>query len=193
MRFILGSQSPRRREILSYFSLPFEQINPQFDEEALVFQGNPEQYVRELARGKALSLVSSYPEATILTADTIVFREGKLYGKPKDEKEAFTTLSELSGNWHSVYTAVAVAHLESLYDDIAETKVLFNSLSEQEINRYIEALHWADKAGGYAIQLAGSLIVKRIEGCYYNVVGLPITNVSNLLRKIGINLWDYLK
>jgi septum formation protein len=192
-RLILGSQSPRRYEILSYFSLPFEQISSEFDEDSVPFNGDPLAYAQKIAIGKALSLSAKYPEAVILTADTVVFKEGRIYGKPKNEAEAFKTLSELSGKWHSVITAIALWTNGRLRQGSEETRVLFNPLTEIQIQRYLEALHWADKAGGYAIQLAGSLLVRRIEGCYYNVVGLPVHVVSSLLKEEGIDLWDYLK
>lgn len=193
MKFILGSQSPRRYEILSYFSIPFEQMNSDFDEETITFTGDPQAYAKEIAYGKAVSLSSKYPEAIILTADTVVYKDGKIFGKPQNKDEAFRTLTALSDSWHSVFTAVTVVSKGQFYEGSEETKVLFNFLTATQIERYLEALHWADKAGGYAIQLAGSLIVRRIEGCYYNVVGLPIYTVYKLLNKAGIDLWDYLK
>lgn len=192
MRLILGSTSPRRREILSYFSLDFEQITPPFDEDSIPFTNNPSDYVQMLAKGKALSLAALHPEATILSADTIVYKEGKIYGKPKDEKEAFRSLQELQGTWHSVYSGVALWQQEQLLHSFEETKVLFNPLTPRQIEQYLKALHWADKAGGYAIQLAGSLIVQKIEGCYYNVMGLPINTVNTLFKQIGVDLWDHL-
>lgn len=194
MRLILGSTSPRRREIISYFSLDFEQISPDYDEEAVPFpKDNPTKYVLELAEGKALSLSKQYPEAVILSADTIVYKNGKVYGKPKTEAEAFQAIQELQGGWHSVYSAVAVACNGKISSGFEETKVLMNALDEAQIKRYLNALHWADKAGSYAIQLAGSLIVSKIEGCYYNVMGLPINTVNKLLKEVGFDLWDHLQ
>lgn len=193
IQLILGSQSPRRKEILGYFSLPFEQISPDFDEEAVPFKGNPAAHVTELSHGKALSLAEKYPEALILTADTIVWKDGKVYGKPKDTEEAFKALSELTGSWHSVFTGVSLYYQERTISQSEETRVLFNSLTPDQIRHYHNKLHWADKAGGYAIQMAGGLIVNKIEGCYYNVMGLPINSVRALLQHVGIELWDYLK
>ncbi|KAF3362044.1 hypothetical protein PHSC3_001355 [Chlamydiales bacterium STE3] len=193
MRLILGSQSPRRKEILNYFSLPFEQISSKFDEESVAFDQDPAHYALQIAEGKANALSALYPEATILTADTVVFKAPHCYGKPQDEKQAFKMLKELHGNWHSVFTAVVLHYQHRTFSGVEETKVQFNSLSDTQIHQYIEALHWADKAGGYAIQLAGSLIVKKIEGCYYNVLGLPINVVASLLKKANIDLWDHLK
>jgi septum formation protein len=193
MKFILGSQSPRRKEILDYFSLPFDQISSDFDEDAVPYGGDPAAYAKILAKGKAEALKKLYPDAIILCADTVVALDGKSYGKPKDRSEAAQALSELQGKWHSVFTGVVVASPQGLFEGVEETRVLFNAMNESQIDRYLEALHWADKAGGYAIQLAGSLGVRRIDGCYYNVMGLPIHTVSDLLLKVGIDLWDHLK
>lgn len=192
MKIILGSASPRRREILSYFSLPFEQANSHFDEDSIPFKGDPEAYAQQIANSKALSLSKLYEKEIILTADTVVFQNGKSFGKPKDEEEAFSFLSELQGKKHSVFTGVAVLHEGVLHQGVEETVVIFNPLTPDHIIKYLNALHYADKAGGYAIQLAGSLIVNRIEGCYYNVMGLPINTVAKLLKKAGIDLWNYL-
>ncbi len=192
-QFILGSQSPRRKEILGYFSLPFQQASPIYDEEALLFNGDPVAYVSELASGKACSLLPQFPDAIILGADTIVFKDGKIYGKPKSKEDAFNAVSELAGSWHSVFTGVSVVQGKSVYTQCEETKVLFTPLTPKEIRHYHNSVHCADKAGGYAIQMGGGLIVERIEGCYYNVMGLPITTVRRLLMKVGIDLWDYLK
>jgi septum formation protein len=193
MQFILASQSPRRREILGYFTLPFESISSDFNEEAIPFTGNPETYVYSLAQGKASILSKKHPDAAILAADTIVYRHGKVYGKPKTEEEAIATLSELSGQWHSVYTGVVLSYKGAEYQKAEETRVLFNALTPQQIREYHNKLNLYDKAGSYQLQLSGGLIVNKIDGCYYNVVGLPINSVRSLLQNIGIELWDYLQ
>jgi septum formation protein len=193
MQLILGSQSPRRREILSFFNIPFKQVSPDFDEEAVPFHDNPQEYVQILAKGKADSLAHQFPHAVILTADTIVYREGKIYGKPKDQQEAFTFLKELSGRWHSVFTGLTVSCKGEDFQIFEETRVLFNTLTEEQMKQYHQALTFYDKAGGYMIQGAGGLIVKRIEGCYYNVVGLPINALYSVLEQAGIDLWKHFK
>src|SRR2546425_374755 len=104
MQFILGSGSPRRVEILKFFSLPFEQVSSHFDEDGVVYDGNPEAHASLLAQKKGEALALKYSEAIILTADTVVSLNGKLFGKPEDEIKAFNTLQELAGKWHSVYT-----------------------------------------------------------------------------------------
>lgn len=190
---ILGSKSPRRKEIMGYFTLPFEQKSSSFDEESVHFTGDPKIYVSELSKGKALSIKENHADNIILTADTIVYREGRLFGKPHDELDAFSSLSELVGHWHSVFTGVTVIQESKIYQGVEETKVLFNPLTEDEIRHYHKQIHWKDKAGGYAIQMAGGLLVKRIDGCYYNVMGLPINTVRKLLLEVGIELWYHLQ
>ncbi len=193
MQLILGSQSPRRKEIISFFGLPFEQISSTFDEEAVPYDGNPTEYAKTLSRGKAENLALKHPKALILTADTIVEREGKLYGKPRDKAEGFAFLKELTGHWHNVYTAVTVIKDGKELSCIELTRVLFNSLTDHQIDHYLESLHCYDKAGSYAIQQSGGLIVQKIDGCYYNVMGLPINTVWRLLKEFDIDLWDHIQ
>lgn len=192
MKLILGSASPRRKEILSFFSIPFEQAESGFDEDKMIFEKDPEHFAKGTARNKALHLIDKYPNRVILTADTVVHKGDRVFLKPKDYDEAFTMLKELSGKPHSVYTAVSIAQDGKLFTEAEETKVTFEELTDSQIDRYIKALRPFDKAGGYAIQKSGSLIVKRIDGCYYNVMGLPIHTVCRLLKKAGIDLWDHL-
>ncbi len=193
MRLILGSQSPRRREILEYFSIPFEQKTSGFNEDSIPFDGDPKAYAIALSEGKARSLLPQFPDATIITADTIVYKAGKLFGKPTTEEEAFQILNELCGSWHSVYTAVSVMNQKTQISGIEETRVLFHPLSPSQIRAYCTAFHCFDKAGGYGIQEGGHLIVKRIEGCFYNVMGLPLNTLHPLLLQVGIDLWNFLK
>ena len=193
MRLILGSQSPRRREILSFFSLPFEQVSPSFDEDAIPFEGDPIAHSKYLSEGKAVSLKPFFTDAVILTADTIVYKEGALYGKPSNETEAFHILSALNGSWHQVFTAVTATYQDRMVTDYDETKVLFHAISPEQIHLYYKAFHGFDKAGGYGIQDGGHVIVKRMEGCFYNVMGLPINALQKVLRGVGIDLWNYLK
>lgn len=193
MQLILGSQSPRRKEVLSFFDLPFTQINPDFDEEAVPFHNNPKEYVQILALGKAKSLTHRFPNHVILTADTIVYKQGKIFGKPSNYHEALKNLRELSGKWHSVYTGLTVANQGKYFQDYEETRVLFNSLTDEQLQTYLKTLSLTDKAGGYMIQGSGGLIVKKIEGCYYNVLGLPLNALSNVFRQANIDLWKYLK
>lgn len=193
MQLILGSSSPRRREILNFFSVPFQQISPDFDEAQVIFQGDPRTFAIEVAHRKALSLAPRFPNDVILTADTVVYRQNRLFLKPESLEEAHAMLLELSGKDHQVFTGVCVIQKNNAFIGVEETRVFFHKLTEPQIRAYHSHFLPLDKAGGYAIQKGGSLIVKRIEGCYYNIMGLPIHTVHQLLLKAGIDLWDYLK
>ncbi len=193
MELILGSQSPRRREILNFFSIPFRQVSSDFEETEVIFQGDPAAFVKEIACRKAMALQDKFSDDIILTADTTVYRNGRLFEKPETMQAAYAMLQELSGKEHQVFTGVAISHQKKLYSEVEETRVQFCELTEPEIHAYAKAFYPLDKAGGYAIQKAGSLIVKRIQGCYYNVMGLPLQTVRHLLLKAGIDLWDYFK
>jgi len=192
-KIILGSQSPRRREIMGFFSLPFEQVPSHFDEESVAFSGDPAQYATLLSQKKAESLAQKYPTDVIVTADTVVFCNGKVYNKPQDEKEARQFLIDLGGVWHSVFTGVTVRKGTSVHSAAEETKLLFHKLSPEQIKKFHDHCYFLDKAGGYAIEKSGNLIVSQMEGCYYNVMGLPIKTVQKLLLKQNIDLWNYLK
>jgi septum formation protein len=191
-RLILGSQSPRRKEILSFFTLPFVQIPSAFDEESVAFNGDPKEYVELLSSKKAEALASRFPQDLILTADTVVYLAGKIYNKPRDRQEAVHMLRSLSGNWHHVLTGVTVRNEDHVFSASEESKILFQKLTPEQIHSYLDTAAFLDKAGGYAIQGAGSILVSRVEGCYYNVVGLPVNTLKDLLLKVGIDLWKYL-
>jgi septum formation protein len=193
MRLILGSQSPRRKEILGFFAYPFVQIPSAFDEDLVEFLGNPSQYAQELSLKKAQELATRFPEDVILTADTVVYLDGKIFNKPKSEMEAFSMLRAFAGNWQHVFTAVTVHKQGNFHSGFEETKILFNPLTDDQIRLYHKSISFLDKAGAYAIQQAGSILISRMDGCYYNVMGLPVNTVKELLLKAGIDLWHFLK
>ena len=190
---ILASTSPRRKEILSFFSLNFKIVPSNFDEKTIQFVKDPKSYVLEIATKKAIALDKKYLNDIIIAADTIVYFNSKIYSKPNNLIEAKKQLSELSNSWHEVFTAVCIKHQGMIYNDIESTKVFINPLTDKEIDKYLNSIKYLDKAGGYAIQNAGSIIIKEMVGCYYNAMGLPINTLRKLLAKVGINLWDYLK
>jgi septum formation protein len=192
MRLILGSRSPRRCEILRYFSIPFEQVSSHFAEELVPFEGDPIAYVSTLSKGKGISLVAHYPKAVIVTADTVVFKDGKIFNKPANREDNLTMLQELNGSWHSVFTAVTAMKESDQITSYQETRVQFHHLTDHELNLYVRAFPGEDKAGGYGIQMGGNMIVRRIEGCFYNVMGLPMSALQDVLNKVGIDLWHYL-
>lgn len=164
-----------------------------FDEESIPFAGNPGQHALILSQKKNEVLRKQYPNEVILTADSVVYCDGKLYNKPANEEEAFSFLSAFSGKWQSVFTGVTVARGPIVYSDIEETKILVNTLTPEQIKKFHSSIFTLDKAGGYTIEKSGILIVSRLEGCYDNVLGLPINTTRKLLLKVGIDLWDFLK
>ena len=190
---VLGSSSPRRKEIFDFFSIPFIQDVPNFDEESVVYKQNPIEYTKEITLGKAKALKEKYKDSILITADTMVFLDDKALGKPGNEIEMYVMLQALSGRTHSVITSLCVSENDAFYTGFEETKVTCNELDLHQIGRYIEAHHLLDKAGSYACQNSGSLLIKQIQGCYYNVMGLPINLLASLLKQVGIDIWDHLK
>lgn len=188
---ILGSHSPRRREILSFFSLPFRQVGSDFDEDSIPFTGDPRAFVQTLAEEKAKKLLTQYPNEIILTADTTVALNGRLFQKPASLSEAKEMLLTLSGQEHQVFSGVCVACGASTWVDSEVSRVEIHELTENQIDTYHKTISPLDKAGAYAIQQGGSIIVKRIEGCYYNIMGLPLATVQRLLLHVGIDLWNH--
>lgn len=178
---ILASQSPRRRELLSLITRDFR-IIPAKGEERLPDNITPKEAVLLLSRQKAMEIYSEYKSEVIIAADTVVAIDGKILGKPADAEEAAAMLHLLSGRTHSVFTGVCIISADGEQKSFAEeTTVEFWQLSEQMIEDYVQSGEPMDKAGAYGIQDAGALLVKRINGDYYNVMGLP---VGRLLREM---------
>lgn len=190
---LLGSSSPRRKEILSFFNLPFKQVPSTFDERSWPYNGNPLEYVISLATQKGRELALYYPGELILTADTVVTIEGKLLNKPSCTNERLEMLKRLRGEWHSVITAVCATKNSESATSYAQSEILFHDFSDEELLKYHNSFDGMDKAGGYGIQSGGSLIVKRMEGCFYGVMGLPPQALRDVLLKFEIDLFDYLK
>ena len=190
---ILGSTSPRRKEILSFFKIPFTILAPEFDELSVPFDGNPEHYASAVASGKADAISELKLGLPILTADTIVRYESKIFLKPQDHHEAFEMLSFLCGKTHEVITGVCLKDESKTKKMISKTKVTFHDFNKDQILNYIQSIPVLDKSGAYAIQGIGSLIVKKIDGCFYNVMGLPLNTTKELLEGFGFNIWDHLK
>jgi septum formation protein len=190
---ILGSASPRRKEILDFFSLSYRQVASRFDESTIPYEGNPFSYATKLALAKAQTLQKEFPNSIILSADTIVCIDDIILGKPRDDAEMLQMLLTLSNRWHSVVTGVVALSPTTTATGAEETRVLCNNVTPDELHRYMRKHTLTDKAGGYAIQKSGSLLVKQIDGCYYNVCGLPINTLSYVLKQVGVDLWDHLK
>ena len=184
-KLILASASPRRAEILTAVGWKFEKQIADIDETKLPGE-KPADYVRRLAREKAEAVAEKYADALVLGADTIVVIEDKIIGKPKDLADARRMLKMLSGRWHEVLTGVALVKItegnSETKVDMQRTRVKFAELADAEIEFLIELGEPLDKAGAYAVQAQAALFIEQIEGDYWNVVGLPVSLVYELLK-----------
>lgn len=184
-RFILASNSPRRRELLNNCGYVFDVIPSDCDEtvdESLT----PAETVMELARRKALSVLKENSDSVVLGCDTVVAVDGKILGKPTDRDEAFSMLMSLSGKKHIVSSGVCISDKEKCICFENTTEVEFYSLSEETLNSYLDTLEYTDKAGAYGIQGYGSVLVKGIKGDYFSVMGLPVSECARVLAEFGI-------
>ncbi|MCR5846893.1 MAG: Maf family protein [Lachnospiraceae bacterium] len=186
MKIILASKSPRRKELLESIGAKIE-IMPSEAEEDIV-ENNPFELVKKLSEIKAVSVYDKIrdgiknEDVCVLGADTIVFANGKILGKPKDRAEAYEMIKSISDNVHSVYTGFTIIFSDGRkITDYSETKVHVIDMSEQQINEYIDTNEPYDKAGGYGIQGLFGKYVERIEGDYDNVVGLPIGRIKEII------------
>lgn len=171
---ILASSSPRRRAILTQLGVEFRVEAPEVEELA---DGDP----RELVVQNALLKLRAVPGDRVLAADSMVVWDGRAHGKPADAAEAERWLRELSGRWHEVMGGIAIREHGEERTDVAVTRVRFRDLREGDIERYLASGEWRDRAGGYAIQELGAMLVEEIEGDYFNVVGLPVPALLGLL------------
>lgn len=184
-RFIVASGSPRRKELLSNSGFEFEVI-PSDADETLEEGTHAFDAVEELSKRKALSVSMKNPGAVVLGCDTVVSLGGKILGKPHNEAEAFSMLSSLSGKEHEVFTGVFITDGKKSESFVSCTKVEFYPLSKETIESYIATKEPTDKAGAYGIQGFGSVLVKKIDGDYFTVMGLPINECARVLSRFGI-------
>src|SRR5690554_5852914 len=191
-RLILASASPRRRELLRMLGLDFEILVSNAEESKGELPDSPGEQVIELAARKAGEIAGLHPDALVIAADTIVVAEKQILDKPGDEEDARRMLSFLSGRWHEVYTGVALvkAAEKKRLVDYERTRVKFRPLSREEIDRYIRSGEPMDKAGAYGIQGLGAVLVERIEGCFFNVVGLPLAKLTLMLKEFGLEVLE---
>ena len=185
-KIILASQSPRRSELLKNIGLEFSVIVTDTDESVVPKDLEPGLYVRELSFLKATAAAKTVKDdCYIIGADTVVVLDGKILGKPKDREEAFSMLSEMSGRVHSVYTSVTITDTRSMYSvsEYEKTDVYFRTLSNEEINYYIDNYSVLDKAGAYGIQEFASRFAERIDGDYFNIVGLPVCRLCKVFKR----------
>lgn len=181
-KLILASGSPRRVEILNSIGWEFEKHVADIDE-SLREGESPEDYVVRLAREKAEAVAVKFPESVVLGADTTVVIDNQILGKPVDMDDARRMLRLLSGNWHEVLTGVAVVENGATRFAMQKTRVKFSEMSEVEIEFLAEKGDPLDKAGAYAVQAQAALFIEKVEGEYWNVVGLPINLVHRLVMQ----------
>lgn len=188
-RIILASGSPRRRELLRSLGLKFEVYRPEADESHSEHEA-PEKLCVRLSKLKAESGAKIFHDAVIIAADTIVVIDGKILGKPASLDEAFVMLNTLQNREHEVFTGLTVCENEKVLSCSERTRVKFRALTDEEIRAYIFSGECCDKAGAYAVQGKGSLLVESITGDYFNVVGLPVCRLGYMLSEFGIELKD---
>lgn len=181
---ILASKSPRRKELMEYIGECFEVASADVDES---YDKNlsPSEIVEHLSYIKAIPLKNE--KDIVIGADTVVAIDGKILGKPKDEEDAFSMLKTLSGRQHSVFTGVTLVKGNAVKTFSVETKVYFYPISDKQIENYIKTNEPMDKAGSYAIQGKGCLFIEKIDGDYFNVVGLPVSKLKqelDIIKKI---------
>ncbi len=198
-RFILASNSPRRRELLSMLGMEFEVIVSDCDE-TVCKSSTPDELVRELALRKASAVadkLASDGDFIVIGADTVVSHGGRILGKPHDKNDARDTFLSLSEDENSVFTGIAlvgrIGGRVRTVTDSTETLVVFGKISEREAQFYADTGEPLDKAGSYAVQGLGGFFVKELHGDYYNVVGLPIARLRELIeREFGIEACEYI-
>jgi len=187
-KLVLASESPRRRELLKLLCSKFEAVASHVPEASKPKEA-PQEMVQRLAKAKAKAVQALRPNSTVVGADTVVVCGRLVLGKPKSHAAARNMLIHLSGKTHRVLTGLCVLRNGQCRLGVSETKVQFSPLSELEIERYLESGEPFDKAGAYAIQGFAARYVERIDGCYFNVVGLPLSLLYQMLRKVGYPLY----
>lgn len=195
MRIILASKSPRRKELLEKLDIDFD-IKVSHIDETIYEQNSPEVFVERLAYEKAKSIVElEKDKCLVIGCDTVVVYEDEILGKPNNTNQAKEYLKKLSGNRHLVYSGLAIIDVVSnnRYVSHEVTEVYMKELNEEEITNYIKTGEPLDKAGGYGIQGIGSIFIEKINGDYYNVMGLPLNKLYNGLKELGVNYFDIVK
>lgn len=187
---VLASTSARRQEILQWLGVQFEIVPSNFEEEAVKFSefDDPEDYVATIASGKAYVVSQLHPDSLVIASDTMVFKDGVMYGKPRNLSHAREIMQALSGQTHTVYTAVVMMDGETgdRKTEIVSSQVTFFPMTDDEIERYISTSEPYDKAGGYALQGYAKKFVREVKGSAMNVVGFPVMTVRDMLEELGV-------
>lgn len=194
-KLVLASASPRRRHMLKELGVRFSSSPSSAEEPAHVKGEAPSAYVQKNAALKARASARMVKDAFVIGADTVVVYRGRVLGKPRNLEEAYAYMRLLNGRTHTVYTGLCIVDTSdnSALRGYEKTGVTFRKLTEHEIGRYLARINPLDKAGAYAIQGTGSLLVSGITGCYYNVVGFPIARLEQMLLAKGVSLFTYMK
>ena len=190
MQIVLASASPRRRELVEMLGFRDLVILPAVGEEYVDLTQPPHEIVRQLAMNKAVEVsLKCEGHPLIVAADTIVWYNNKVYGKPEDEEDAFRMLRSLSGHTHSVFTGVAVLHNGQMDLRSDESRVTFREMSDEEIRGYIATGEPMDKAGAYGAQGKGAVFVEHLDGDFFNVMGLPLCTLAQMLKQQGVEVF----
>jgi len=187
---LLASTSQQRKAILEQLHIPFDVVEPRYDEETATGV-DPLQVVREHARGKARSVADIAEDRPVVGVDTAVVLDGRIFGKPANASEAEQMLEELSGRTHVVVSGLCL--LTPGWEDVEHeaTQVAFRELDPRELGTYVATGEWKGRAGGYAIQGRGGALVASYDGCYANIVGLPLCHAFFALRKAGVAMPEF--
>jgi septum formation protein len=189
MKLVLASSSPRRKELLRLLGIEPQIIVPIVDENRRAGE-SIKTFLQRVAVSKGEVVYrDAFFEVPLVSADTIVLCENTIIGKPVDRADAFDMLKRLSNKVHEVLTGVSILYKGTSQYDFARTRVEFTEISDNELNYYLDNENYQDKAGAYAIQGKASVFVKKIDGCYFNVMGFPLNLFYNMLKRIGIELF----
>lgn len=192
IKLILASRSPRRIKLLKMLGCKFKVVPSQI-EEKINPRLSPVQNVKNLSRQKALDVASRITDGIVIAADSIIVFNGKILGKPENMKDAEKTLQNLSNKEHLAITGITAidAKRKKILQETTTTKIRFHKINKGIIKRYFETVNPLDKAGSYAIQENGAMLIESIKGSYSNVIGLPLNKLNQLLRKLGIgSIWE---
>ncbi|MDO7786260.1 Maf family protein [Desulforamulus aquiferis] len=186
---ILASASPRRQELLANLGIDFV-IRVSEVDETLEEHISPAQQVERLAERKAAAVAVDIQDGLVIGADTLVFNAGQVLGKPINREDAVKMIETLQGKSHEVFTGIAVIDAATGQAVVTHqaTAVRFKSMTREQIERYVNTGEPMDKAGGYAVQGKASVFIDSIRGCYYNVVGLPVSKLADVLRRFGVEI-----
>jgi septum formation protein len=186
---VLASGSPRRRDLLEALGIEYEVVVSRYHEDNEL-KSYPSRVVMTHAQRKVQDVAPRVKRGVVVGADTLVYYQRRIFGKPRDLQEARDMLRTLQGRTHAVYTGLALYDVtqDKLAVDYVRTRVVMRALDASEIERYFQLVDPLDKAGAYAIQEAAGVIIERVEGCYYNVIGFPVAKLDEMLRGLGYAL-----